>query len=63
VSELEQLNRDLNVPSPVDFGIMPDKFIDMSGTMAEQALSSGSPANNPRVPTKTQIIDIYKKII
>ena len=63
VSELEQINRDLNVPSPAEFGIMPDKYVDLSGIMAQQALDSGSPANNPKVPTKSQIIDIYKQIL
>lgn len=63
VSELEQLNRDLNVPSPVEFGIIPDKYLKLSGIMAQQALDSGSAANNPKVPTKSQIIDIYKQIL
>ena len=28
--------------------------------MAEQALASGSPSNNPRVPDNNEIINIYK---
>jgi alcohol dehydrogenase class IV len=27
--------------------------------MSEQALASGSPANNPRVPTAAEIVAIY----
>jgi alcohol dehydrogenase len=30
--------------------------------MAEQALASGSPANNPVVPTAEEIQDLYAKI-
>jgi alcohol dehydrogenase class IV len=30
--------------------------------MASQALASGSPANNPRVPTTDEIIDLYRRI-
>lgn len=30
--------------------------------MADQALASGSPANNPRVPSKAEIIGIYRTV-
>jgi hypothetical protein len=30
--------------------------------MAAQALASGSPQNNPRVPTVDEIIQLYDKI-
>jgi alcohol dehydrogenase class IV len=29
--------------------------------MAEQALASGSPQNNPRIPTKEEIEEIYRQ--
>jgi alcohol dehydrogenase class IV len=29
--------------------------------MADQALASGSPANNPRVPTKEEIVTLYRE--
>ena len=31
-------------------------------TMAKQALDSGSPQNNPRVPTSEEIAEIYRHI-
>jgi alcohol dehydrogenase class IV len=31
--------------------------------MANQALASGSPANNPRVPDANEIIELYKKLL
>lgn len=30
--------------------------------MAEQALASGSPANNPAVPTAAQIEELYARV-
>jgi alcohol dehydrogenase class IV len=30
--------------------------------MADQALASGSPGNNPRVPTADEIIQLYQKV-
>src|SRR5579885_2333232 len=47
---LAQLNRELAVPSPAEYGIDPRVWEERLPLMAEQALASGSPANNPRVP-------------
>ena len=60
LSELESLNKELNVPSPEEFGINQEEFMDNLEIMAEQALASGSPGNNPRVPDNKEIINIYK---
>jgi alcohol dehydrogenase len=30
--------------------------------MASQALASGSPANNPRVPSSEEIIELYRRV-
>jgi alcohol dehydrogenase class IV len=30
--------------------------------MASQALASGSPANNPRVPTTDEIVELYRRV-
>ncbi len=62
MNELVAINDELNVPSPADYGIEKSDFFDVLEIMAEQALASGSPANNPRVPTKGEIVDIYKKL-
>jgi len=32
------------------------------GAGASQALASGSPANNPRVPTTAEIVDLYRRV-
>jgi alcohol dehydrogenase class IV len=31
--------------------------------MASEALSSGAPNNNPRIPNKEEIIAIYKAVV
>jgi alcohol dehydrogenase class IV len=58
IDGLRQLNADLSVPSPTSLGHTADDA--MLDLMASQALASGSPANNPRVPTEDQIVSLYK---
>ena len=60
--ELRALNDELAVPTPQEFGIKRDDFFEVCQTMAEQALASGSPANNPRVPNADEIIALYEKV-
>lgn len=62
LNELKALNKDLSVPSPATFGIDHDSYIQLSALMADQALASGSPANNPRVPTADEIIELYRQV-
>lgn len=59
INELQQINVDLKVPTPKEFGIEKDAFFAVCTTMAEQALASGSPGNNPRVPSVKEMIAIY----
>ena len=58
--ELEDINKELNVPTPKEFGINEKDFMSNLEIMAEQAVASGSPGNNPRVPDNKEIINIYK---
>lgn len=62
MAELYALNKELQVPSPEEFGIEREHFFNNMQTMAEQALASGSPANNPRAPNAEEIIQLYKKL-
>jgi len=62
VAALRQLNVDLSVPSPAEYGIDESAWNDSLELMAEQALASGSPANNPRVPTAGEIISLYRAV-
>ncbi len=61
LEEMRQLNSDLEVPSPKDYGIDEKRYRELLPTMAEQALASGSPANNPRVPTAEEIVALYEE--
>ena len=62
LDELHRLNNDLKVPSPKAYGIDRTRYDELLPVMASQALASGSPANNPRVPTSDQIIELYRRV-
>jgi alcohol dehydrogenase class IV len=57
---LDALNAELGVPTPEKFGIKAETWHNKLALMAEQALASGSPANNPRIPTASEIIAMYE---
>ena len=59
---LVQLNRDLDVPTPGQFGIDKRAWDEKLPLMARQALASGSPANNPRIPTEDEIVALYQVV-
>ena len=56
------LNSDLKVPTPREYGIDEQRFMSLLPLMAQQALGSGSPANNPRVPTEEEIVSLYRDV-
>ncbi|MEL6572194.1 MAG: iron-containing alcohol dehydrogenase [Pseudomonadota bacterium] len=60
IEGLQQLNAVLAVPSPSALGHQVDDA--MLALMAQQARDSGSPDNNPRVPTAMQIADLYREV-
>ena len=62
VAGLQQLNADLAVPNPKTYGIAQSDFENKMALMAKQALASGSPQNNPRVPTADEIVALYREI-
>jgi alcohol dehydrogenase class IV len=62
LDELRRLNQDLAVPSPRAYGIERARYDELLPVMASQALASGSPANNPRVPTSDEIIELYRRV-
>jgi alcohol dehydrogenase len=62
IDVLFQRNEDLGVPSPKKYGILEERYFSLIPTMSSQALDSGSPANNPRIPTSEEIEEIYRQI-
>lgn len=60
VDSVKQLCAQLHIPNLKTWGIDERAFNESVPKMAEDALRSGSPANNPRVPSKAEIEDLYK---
>jgi alcohol dehydrogenase len=61
VAALVKLNEDLQVPRLRDCNISREALEQALPKMAADALASGSPANNPRVPTPGEIIELYRQ--
>lgn len=61
VKAIFERNAELQVPSPKKYGLAEKRFFEAIPTMAAQALASGSPQNNPRVPTAGEIEELYKE--
>ncbi|MFI2838048.1 iron-containing alcohol dehydrogenase [Mycolicibacterium sp. PDY-3] len=62
VDELDALCADVAVPSPAQYGIDSTDWDSRLEVMAAQALASGSPGNNPRVPDADEVIELYQAI-
>jgi alcohol dehydrogenase class IV len=58
VTELEVLNTDLSVPTPSAFGVEEADWAGKMTLMAEPALASGGPNNNPRVPDVAEMVTL-----
>lgn len=54
------LNRRLKVPTPQEFGIDRSRYLELLPEMVRQGLVSGTPANNPRVPTIAEMTRLYE---
>jgi alcohol dehydrogenase class IV len=62
VRNLYDRNAELQVPSPKQFGLDRERYFSLIPTMAAQALASGSPENNPRIPTQEEIEALYRQV-
>ncbi|WP_100643447.1 iron-containing alcohol dehydrogenase [Alteromonas facilis] len=58
---LNLLNTELKVPKMSEFGIDKAQYANLIDLMATQALASGSPANNPKVPEKKALMSLYEE--
>jgi alcohol dehydrogenase class IV len=61
VEELERLNRDLGIPSLAELCGDRAAFESRLEAMADAAIASGSPAFNPREPSRDEIVALYRK--
>lgn len=60
VNSVKKLCLDLNIPNLREWGIDRGKFEASISKMAIDALESGSPSNNPKVPTQEEIETLYR---
>ncbi len=61
IEALRDVNRELSVPTPKSYGIDEARWTDLLPLMAEQAIASGSPGNNPRIPDRAAIETLYRE--
>ncbi|TCP31264.1 alcohol dehydrogenase [Scopulibacillus darangshiensis] len=61
VHDVKKLCFALDIPSLKAWGINEKSFYGSLDKMASDAIDSGSPANNPKVPTKEDIMNLYKE--
>lgn len=61
ISVIKKLCRDLNIPNMKTWGLDKKKFDQIVLKMAADALESGSPGNNPRVPSREEIVELYHR--
>jgi alcohol dehydrogenase class IV len=57
---IARLIEDIEIPSLPELGVEEEKLDKLASKMAEDAIASGSPANNPRQATKEEIVELYK---
>ena len=56
---IKDLIRQLGVPTLTELGVTKDKLDPLVSKMADDAIASGSPGNNPRKATKEEIVQLY----
>jgi alcohol dehydrogenase class IV len=57
---IKRLVKDVKIPSLQALGVDREELDKLAPKMAEDAIASGSPANNPRQATNEEIIELYK---
>ena len=62
VTSLKELNKSLQVPTPEAYGISRKVWEENVPAMVEQAIASGSPANNPLIPSAQEIEELYLRL-
>lgn len=57
---IKKLIRDVKIPTLKELGVKEKDLYELAPAMADAAIASGSPGNNPRQATKEEIIELYK---
>jgi alcohol dehydrogenase len=61
LAEIKKLCFDLRIPNLKEYGIDEIEFENAISKMASDAIESGSPGNNPRVPSYNEIKQLYRQ--
>jgi len=61
VKAIKKLIKDIKVPSLKELGVDKAKLTQLAPRMADDAIASGSPGNNPRLATREEIIELYQR--
>ncbi len=59
VTSIKELCLKLNIPNLKGWGIDQNAFEGVVEKMAVDAIDSGSPGNNPRIPTHSELVELY----
>ncbi len=62
VKEVTRFCKEVGIPTLAELGVAKEDFFAQLDKMASDALESGSPQNTMRIPTKEDLIEIYKKL-
>jgi alcohol dehydrogenase class IV len=57
---IKRLIKDIKIPSLQELGVGKEELGKLAPRMAEDAIASGTPANNPRQATEEEIVELYK---
>ncbi len=57
---VKKLIKDIRIPSLRELGVDKARLEQLAPKMSDDAIASGSPANNPRQATREEIIELYK---
>lgn len=60
IVEIKQLCSNLHIPNLKEYGIDQIEFENALPKMAKDALASGSPSNNPRIPSYHEVKKLYR---
>ena len=60
VQSVKDLCRALDIPNLETWGIPREEFVNALEKMSKDAVDSGSPGNNPKVPSEDKIADLYQ---
>src|SRR4030042_1914611 len=60
---VKDLIKYLEVPTLIELGVDKTRFLEVTPEIIEAAITSGSPANNPRIATREEMTGIYRELV